>query len=188
MKTRIIVLSVFLFVIGLNQCFAQKWFPEADRFTASVRDKKNFVELNDGSIIESKKVSYNTPTFGKANFVLDNERKILETEVIAYQLNNEYFRKYEAQDFIVRVIHAKINIYIGMVGTSFDAIGGGKVSQKSYYIQKGDNGKIEFLNAKHVKDIVKDYAPAYDLVKKLANYNNISGKMAKAIAIYNGSN
>ena len=171
---------LFLILAGLsNQAvYAQKKFKDADPATASVKEKGNFIELRDGRIIESNKLQHKAPSIGKERFVLDNGQEYPGEEVIAYQLDKivkVYYRRFDDKyHFVARIITGNINVFHMHFG-----------NEQQFYIQKGQKGVVKVLKAGSLQDMVEDYAPAYDLIKKLANYNIISKKLEESIVLYN---
>ncbi len=180
-------LLAFLIVVGAKDSFAQKRFEDGDPITASVKGKGNFIELSNGYIVETKKLEYKTSAFGKERFVIDSAKEYKGDEVVAYQMNKMYYRRFDNKyHFTVRIIGGKISVYTASLSNAgFKDAAGNSSIDKQYYIQKGDNEPVQVLKASNLKDMVSDYEPAYILVKKLPGYANKSKKIEEAISIYN---
>jgi hypothetical protein len=161
-------------------------FPEGDTLTASEKTRGNFIELNSGEIKTTKKLDYKTPMIGKAQFVLDNGERFDALDVVAYQLDRVYHRKYgDKYHYASRIIKGNINVYVEYFMSSDKSPGGGRYQDPLYYIQKGDKMPLVVLRASNLKDMVSDYEPSYGLVKKLPGYTNKGKKIMQAIELYN---
>ncbi len=183
MKKLIFSLAVFVIFEG---CSSVRMFADGDTGSAYDKTRGNFIELNSGEIKLAKNVVYKSPIVGKPVFVLDGGETFDAKEVIAYQVNKVYYRKYgDKYRYASRIIKGNINVFLEYVSTSEKNAGNQFYKDALYIIQKGDNGPLIALHAKALKEMVEDYKPSYDLVKGLPGYANKGKKILQAIELYN---
>lgn len=142
------------------------------------RDRKQFVQMEDGKIIEGTEVHLHMPFIGKPDIVVDRGNSISLKEVQAYQTINAYYRKI-GKAFVPRIKKGPVNVYCSTSATAIytpyapstlhtPSAGGSAASSVSirytYYIQKGDSAKIERLKPLLLQTYVKDYAPSAEVM------------------------
>ncbi len=154
MKTRILISSVFFFLI--LSAFKQadiKQFQSVYNHEFSIPEDEH-VELMDGKIIIGNVTKCNlfkNNTFkrrGEGEVIID-EVKYDFDNLKAVKFKKKYYRKLESgDDFALRITEGKINTYVTWSQT-------GSSSSKTEYIQKGDKGPLVYLYG-GVRDMVKD--------------------------------
>jgi hypothetical protein len=166
---------------------------------AAEKDKGEFVELNDKTIVEGDitKVSLGTLlAVKKVGHVALNGTKYAYKDINAFQKEEKYYRKDAYGNFNERIIKGKINVYRSFhEGQSVDSKG--MIRSWTYYLhflQKGDEDKVVACELKVLKKMIADYQPAVDEYSK---YDVLSKKQKKfkgdsyldnVIYIYNNRN
>jgi hypothetical protein len=148
---------------------------------ASEKDKGEFVELNNGTIIEGDitKVSLATLlAIKKVGNVTLNGTKYAYKEVKAFQEDSKYYRKNAYNNFNERIVKGKINIYRSFhTGQSTDSKGfTHSFSYYLHFLQKGDAEKVVAFELKVLKKMIQDYQPA---VEEFNKYDALSKKEKK---------
>ena len=139
---------------------------------AHVRDRDEFIELNDGTIIEgdiTKNGLGQILTIKRGSITL-NGKKYGYKDIVAFQEEKKYYRKDAYNNFDKRIVRGRINGY-----QSFRTAQGTTSSYTyyAYFIQKGDNGPIVAYELKVFKKMIEDYQPA---VEEFNNYTELSKK------------
>src|SRR5215469_6945884 len=73
-------------------------------------DRKNFLELNNGTHVYGNKISWKAGLFVKDQIKIDDQKFKL-SEVRGYQKDQVYFGRL-GNDYIQRIVHGKINVYV----------------------------------------------------------------------------
>ena len=158
-----------LIAFVMSSCGVAK-FKEAT-YAAREKNKKAFVEKENGEIIEASDAKVRSPLFGKATIELNGE-KIPLKEVIAYQDQSAYYRRINGQ-FAPRIKKGLINMFSVAVnyteweqpGRANGGMGGMRNRTKIiYYLQKGDAAPAFRFTPDLTRDYVKDYAPAMEYI------------------------
>ena len=129
-----------------------------------VEGKGDFVELFDGTHIDG------TISDERNKVIVINGKNYHVKNIKSYQYKSEY-RTTVKNRFITRVIKGKINIYkmsISTPGNMFGSTSSSRAGHSSttYYIQKGDSGKIDYFDIKTLEEMVKDNPKALDWINK----------------------
>jgi hypothetical protein len=179
---------LFFALISFAGCVSSSSLPNLrSDAEAAEKNKGEFVELNNGTIVEGdiSKVSLGTlMAIKKVGNVTLNGTKYGYKEIKAFQREGKYYRKeIYLNDFVERIVKGKINVYREF-HTGERANSNGTSSQYNYYLyylQKGDTEKVVAFELKVLRKMVEDYPPAVEELKK---YDDLSKKQKK----YKGDN
>ncbi len=193
-------LILFIFPIIFIGCVASGSVPGLQGTTESAieRGKGEFLELNNGTIIEGnlEKTAggrgMEKTHFGK-NFTIDG-KKYDYGDVTAFQKGNTYYRKSPYRKwFGERIVSGKISGY-RIFDSGQGASSNGATHTFSFYryfIQKGDRSPLLYYEAKTLKSMLEDDAPAmeafnkYDALSKKQKREKGDAFLMGAIGIYN---
>jgi hypothetical protein len=109
-----------------------------------IKDKRNYIVLNDGTQIFGKDVNWKSGLLLKKEVILDKE-KYKTSEVMGLRMGNYYYGRWH-NDFIKRVVHGpKLNVYEQIVNTTSNDGKGHMTSHSTtnYFLQKGEMGEME---------------------------------------------
>jgi hypothetical protein len=189
-------LILFIFPIVLAGCVASGSLPGLQGTTESAieRDKAEFLELNNGTIIEGNlEKTPGVRILGGGNFIMDG-KKYEYAHVVALQKGNIYYRKSPYRKwFGERIVRGKISGY-RVFDTGEGASPNGSTHTFTFYryfIQKGEKSPLMYYEVKTLKSMLTDDVPAMDAFNK---YDALSKKQKKikgdallmdAIRIYN---
>lgn len=172
-KTVVILLAIAIFnsctTIGSLPTFRQSFK------TSSVDGRTDFIELNDGKIIEGKmeNINYmgfdNYPRIGK-KFTINGANYKFD-EIKSIQHKSKYFCKYKNY-FVERIIKGRINVFTA-TQTTAPSEKGRVTSYNLYYLQKGDNSIIESFNNKLMDNYIADNKMA---VSKFDDYKKLTSR------------
>lgn len=152
-----------------------------DYAKATVAGKGDFIELKDGEIKEGK-VRWS----GDKNLKI-NEDKYKIKNLKSFQIKYAYyvvFNKY----YITRIVSGRINVYehMTLLGPSSMKGSHGPSSVTYYFLQKGDNAKIEYFDIKTLEKMVNDNPTALEWVTKYKNTGEVNNLfLDNAIQAYN---
>jgi hypothetical protein len=170
-------LKIFLwvFVLTLTGCAASGSLPNlsGDAADAVEPGRSEFVELNDGTIIEGEIKGENLRKriiVSKGHLTISGHQYSYK-EIAAFQNDQNYYRKDNYNDFAHRIIRGKINVYRTYHEGAYSK--GGWRSYELYYLQKGDKDKVVAFEIKTLERMVSDFQPAMD---KLNEYKTLSKK------------
>lgn len=152
---------LFIFFISLGIVMSGCGFNNATKSADEFMSAKNgldasktvFVELNDGRIVEGKKLRTAPATYYKKDrtrFILD-DKEYKKNEVLAFQDGYEYWRRGGVGGvYIMRVLHSRINFFRSTY--FFD-----KRREDYYYMQKTDTGQVvRWTNNDELEPMIKD--------------------------------
>jgi hypothetical protein len=133
----------------------------------------NFLLKNDGTKVYGSKISWKSGLLVKDQIKIDDQKFKL-SEVRGY-LSNGIFYGRLGNDYIKRIVHGKINVYVQfreVTSTSTPAGGTGFTHTTTYtvadqYGQKGENGPLfPLANKRDIKDAVAGCPLAEDMADK----------------------
>ncbi len=142
-------------------------------------DKGNYILKNDGTKIYGAKIFYKSGLLTKNEVHVDEERFKI-SDVIGYRSGSKFYGRHKT-DYIPRIIHGKINVYILTVNESEVIRENGHTrtvhTTRIYsYAQRGDLGEmISFKNQEDMKKLLSDCPKSVEMVD-LSN-----SKLRKAI-------
>lgn len=133
-----------------------------------------YIVKNDGKKTYGKTIRWVYGLRSKNEITLDGQ--VYKTdEVMGYYFQNKYFARLNKNEYAMRVVHGKINVYV----KEESGTRGAKMEQyytAHYYAQEGEKGELrEFRTRKEIKALVEDCSDAVDLI------NISSGKLVKAL-------
>ena len=153
-------------------------------------EKGNYLLKHDGTKVFGDKIKWKGGLLSKEQVLIDDE-KFLSKEIKGY-FENGFFHKRFGNDFLKRIVHGKINVYVKFTEVSSHSVDrDGRTRYSHYtradhYAQVGENGALTALgNEKDIQEMVKDCPLAVELaslkgskmrkaIKKDRNYlNNI---------------
>lgn len=143
-----------------------------------------FVKMNDGSILQYKSLKLVTSVIHTPYLLADGKTKIKASQITAYQNKDHYAvsqktfccgrKSYVATEtlpgFAVRTLKGKINIYCKKYNN-------GQVAVDEFYLQLGNDGKIQPYSTSLMNQIVKDNPDAYSFF----NDKNVKGDLQEII-------
>lgn len=162
----LLLVSVFFF-----SCAGVKKF-RGDLASAKDRDRKNFVQTNDGTIYEVNEVVFRNPLFGKSTVEIDKNTKINAKDILAYQNSTGYYRRVEGM-LAPRIKKGLINMYLTTqtyqeFESSASHGGGGHWRTRTryfYHLQKGDDAPVVRFDPNVLEEYVKDYPAAMEYIE-----------------------
>lgn len=140
----------------------------------------NYILMEDGSRIHGKKVTWKSGILAKDQVKIDDE-KFPMRDVKGYMTNNIFYIK-KGNEFIKRIVHGKINIYVQYTQVSRSSTDrNGFTHNHSYtrtdhYSQAGDNGQLIGIGGQ--EDIVRLVSDC-PIAVEMADISN--SKLRKAI-------
>lgn len=161
----------------------------------SVDNTKNeFVKLNDGTIVEGDigKMSLGRIFFVKSGAVIINEKKYTQGEVVAVQKDNQYYRKAVRNDFVLRIVKGKLNVYRKY--NNGQGVEGRAIEWYTYYLQKGDKEKIVDFDLHTLQKLISDNSKAVGEYEKYKSLNRKEKRfkgdnyLNNIIRVYNQTN
>ena len=178
------ICAVVLFIILALASKVNKIHYGAFNYSNSVEEKSddgNFLVKNDGAKIYGKKVSWKSGLLSKEQIQIDDQ-KFKISEIKGYRQGVNYYVRFGKGDYIRRIVHGKINIYVNFTEVSTTNTDRNGFSRTSHYTrtdqysQKGENGALYAMaNQDDMKKLVSD-CPAAVQMLELSNK-----KMRKAI-------
>lgn len=132
-----------------------------------VKEKRNFVELNDGNRIYGEDISWKTGIIVKDQVKIDGQKFAIK-ETRGYFSNGEYYGRI-INSYAKRIIRGKLNVYYTEdVVTSTDSKGYTSQRRVCYhYIQNGDEGELKAIgNQEDIKKYVKDCPKSLEMISK----------------------
>ncbi len=180
--SRILLYSL---IISLSGCVVAGTLPRLKETPEKslIEGKGDFIELFNGQIIEGTVKS-------SGNKLVVNGTGYPVKQVKSYQQKSEY-RTTLANRFITRVVKGRINVFKKVIDHPGDMFGSTSRSRAGststqYYLQKGENAKIEYFDVKTLREMVEDNPKALDWVDR---YKKLKKKddsyLDNAIAVYN---
>ena len=143
-------------------------------------DTKNYIVKNDGTKIYGEKISWKSGLIVKDQIKIDDQ-KFKISEIRGYQYDGVFHGRLK-NEYIKRIIHGKINVYVQFtqVSTSTTDMNGhtrySSYTRTDQYGQVGDDGPmIGLAGQKDIKKLLSDCPLAVEMVS-LSN-----SKMRKAI-------
>lgn len=131
----------------------------------------NFLLLNNGQKVYGDKISWKSGLLVKDQIKIDDQ-KFKIAEVRGY-LNKGVFYGRLRNDYIQRIVHGKINVYVQftqVTSTSTDHSGFSHTStytRTDHYAQIGENGPLnEFAGQKDIKQLVEGCPLAVEMIDK----------------------
>jgi hypothetical protein len=177
------IAAVVLFVALALASKVNKMHKNAFYYNNNIEDhseKGNFLVKNDGTKVFGDKIKWKSGALVKDQVQIDGEKFPLK-EIKGYFENDGFYIR-RGTDFIKRIVHGKINVYVEfteVTTTSVDRDGRTHYShytRADHYGQVGDNGPLVALgNQKDIQKMVQDCP----LAVEMANLKN--SKMRKAI-------
>jgi hypothetical protein len=192
MKNIYAFLSLVIFSFGCGSLADLPNFQKTS-FNTLEEDKKEFIELNDGTIVEGDISKENLGKYiiiGGKGSVAINGKSYGYKEIIATQKDNKYYRKTVYKDFAERIMKGKINVY-RLYRSNYNPEKGTDNSYYLFYLQKGDKSSLDEYDNKLMEKLISDNAAA---LAKFNKYRSLSGKQKRfkgdgylndAIRIYN---
>lgn len=173
---------LLLLCIIFTSCGAMRQVRE-DLYSSRDKERKNFVQTKDGQVYEVNEVVFRNPLFGKSTVEISPGNRIDTREIVAYQNNSAYYRRWGGQ-FLPRIKKGLVNMYVGreyyqdynapMAGSNQS--GWRTRSRTVYYLQKGDESPLALYSPAAVKEYVKDYPPA---MEHITDYEQVRKKARK---------
>lgn len=130
-------------------------------------EKKDYVELNDGSKVYGENISWKSGAIVKDQIKID-EQKFAIKETRGYFSNGIYYGRING-GFAKRIVYGKLNVYYTEERVSTTNSKGMSRSQLvcRHYVQKGDHGELKVIgNQSDIKAFVKDCPEAYAMIDK----------------------
>jgi hypothetical protein len=175
------ILFVFIFLAIASK--VNKMHYGAFNYSNNVEDpseKGNYLEKNNGEKIYGNKISWKTGLLVKDQIKIDDNKFSL-SEIKGYRQGNIFYAR-RGHDYIKRIVHGKINVYVQftqVTQTSTDRSGFSRTrtyTRTDQYAQKGDDGPMVVMAGQ--KDIIKMVSDC-PLAVQMADISN--SKMRKAI-------
>lgn len=178
------ICAVVLFAILALSSKVNKIHYGAFNYSNNVEDKSetgNYIVKNDNTKIYGKKISWKAGLLSKEQIQIDDQ-KFKISEIKGYHQGENYYSRLGKGDYIRRIVHGKINIYVMFTDvstTTTDRNGFSRTrnyTRTDQYSQKGEDGQlIGMANQDDMKKLVSD-CPAAVQMLELSNK-----KMRKAI-------
>jgi hypothetical protein len=160
---------------------------------ATENGKQEFIELNDGTIIEGEiegDRASSFSVFGGKGAINVNGKKYDYSSIKAVQQNNKYFQKY-GKRLVERIVSGKINVFREKREGGAGVTSGSTVTTFHFYLQKGKNEKLKDFDLKLLGDMLADNSNAFKIFN---DYKTLSNKekrkvgdsyLDRAISTYN---
>jgi hypothetical protein len=134
-------------------------------------DRKNFLELNNGTHVYGDKISWKAGLFVKDQIKIDDQKYKL-SEVRGYQKDQVYYGRL-GNDYIQRIIHGKINVYVQFTQVTTTSTDHGGFShtysytRTDHYSQLGDKAPlVVFGSQKDIRKLVEGCPLAEEMAGK----------------------
>ena len=175
------ICSLILVLFLLAGCATTSSLPHLTGYAAAAteKDKGNFIELNDGSIIEGDFENDNLSkliTIGNKRGVTINGKRYLFKEMKAIQRKDKYYRRDAYNSFDFRIVKGRINVYRSEHSGTDSKGNASSYDYNLHYLQKGDTEPVVAFEIKVLEKMVADYEPA---VEALNNYKALSKKQKR---------
>jgi hypothetical protein len=132
-------------------------------------DKRNYVEMGDGSKVYGGDISWKTGLLVKDQIRIGNEKFPIK-ETSGYFSGGTYHKRW-GSGYITRIIHGKLNVYYDQdVVTSTTTSTDGRMRTTTrtvcrHYVQVGDNGELRAIgNQRDIIEYVKDCPKALEMI------------------------
>lgn len=143
------------------------------------KEKRNFIEREDGSRIYGERISWKSGLLAKDQIQIDKE-KFKISDIRGYQFEGTYYGRLQ-NEYIKRIVHGKINVYVMFTEFTTTTNQNGRIINRSetraiHYAQKGEGAPmVAFGGQKAIKELVSDCP----LAVEMADLSN--GKLSKKI-------
>ena len=134
-------------------------------------DTRNYLLMNNGSKVYGDKIKWKSGMLVKNQIMIDDQ-KFKIADVRGYQ-DNRYFYGREGNEYILRIVHGKINVYVKFTEvTQTTTDHGGFTHTSSYtrtdhYSQLGDKGSLDvFASQKDIRQLVAGCPLAEEMADK----------------------
>ena len=124
-------------------------------------ERGNYLVKNDGSKVFGEKIKWRSGIFVKDRIGIDDQVFKI-TEIRGYKNQNTYYGRLD-NEYIKRIIHGKINVYVVFsTGTYTTTDGNGHMRTYNYerathYAQRGEDGEMTVFAGQHdIKKLVAD--------------------------------
>jgi hypothetical protein len=132
-------------------------------------DKRNYLEKNDGTRIYGEKVKWQSGLLAKDKISIDKQDFKI-SDIRGYRYNDLFYGRLK-NEYIKRIVHGKLNVYIKYTNVSSTTTDrGGFTRTRSYvrtdhYTQKGDDGIMTAMaGQKDIKKAVSDCPQAVSMI------------------------
>jgi uncharacterized protein YxeA len=168
------VLSLFALVIFALLAVSSKvnqLHYGAFNYDVSVEEKseRNYLEKNDGTKVYWSSLKSKSGLLVKDQFTIDNQ-KFPYSEIKGYRDGNFYYKRFK-NDYLKRIVHGKINVYVQFVeaSTTSTSINGSirtsYYTRTNHYAQKGDDGDlIGFYDQASIKQLISDCPLSVEMI------------------------
>ena len=197
MKTPLSSFALLLSILAIFNSCSTSSISAAQRRADMVNSKENtsdcFVKLNDGSIKQYKSLELVTGTFVTPHLLADGKTKIKASQIIAYQNKDlyavsqktfccgrmSYVAKETLPGFAVRTIKGKLNVYCKKYYN-------GQFVIDEFFLQSGDQGKIQPYSPELMNQMVKDNSEALTFFNEKKFKGHPQEKILATAQMYNG--
>jgi hypothetical protein len=147
------------------------------------KSMKYFIVTKEGQTIQMKQFK-ETPTFAsQTKIILDDGTKVAFSDIKSLQSDEGFYTRSTSGSMVKRIRKGLLNVYSSRELIGSDA--GKPQFALVAWIQKGDASEIVRLRPKVLKELVMDYEPALEIVKKLSSTSLNYKVMEEAIEEYN---
>jgi hypothetical protein len=120
-------------------------------------DIRNYILKMDGTKIYGDEIHWKSGILTKDQVSIDGEKYKL-SDVRGYRSGNRYYIRFK-KEFIERIIHGKINVYIQYTQVTTTSSSGrvSSYTRTDHYAQKGEEGELTGIaGQKDIKKLVED--------------------------------
>jgi len=195
MKKPLALLVLFGITILLHSC-ATSSVSQLDRKNGIANSKENtadcFVKMNDGTIKQFTSLKLVTGVFKTPYLLADGKVKFKASQILAYQNKDHYAVSQKTfccgrmshiatetlPGFAVRTVKGKLNVYCKKYAN-------GQVTADEYYLQAGNDGKIQVYSPELMTELVKDNTEAYSFFTNKKFKGSSTEKLQATAQLYN---
>lgn len=154
-------------------------------FLASIKvigQDESFVELSNGERIESDNILLKEPVFRKAHLLVNGTEIYDLDEVIAYQIQGRYFKKFTVGSlakpaFFLRTSHGKIDAYSAASTTMMmnQTTGGMSTVSNRWDYYSINHGPLQKVRYRFLKNDLKESPKAMEVIRKIRGLRTLTG-------------
>ncbi len=197
MKKHLQSVALLICITGILSSCSTSSISGSQRKTAIVNSKEStaecFVKMNDGSVREYKSLKLVTGPFISPYLLADGKAKIKASQILAYQNKDHYAVSQRTfccgrvshvatetlPGFAVRTVKGRLNVYCKKYYN-------GQVTADEYFLQAGNDGKIQPYSPELMSQLVKDNTGAIAVFNDKKFKGHLPERLHATAQLYNG--
>lgn len=191
--------ALLLSIVSIMSSCSTSSISKTQRTADIINSKENtaaacFVKMNDGSLREYKSLKLVTSAFHTPYLLADGKTKIKASQITAYQNKDHYAVSQKTfccgrishvatetlPGFAIRTVKGRLNVYCKKYYN-------GQVAADEFYLQAGNDGKIQPYSPELLNQLVKDNAEALTFFNDRKVKAHLAEKLHATAQLYNGA-